>query len=71
MSNNEPESDKPFLIDPPSQQKTSSKPSVVTTLPSVVTMCLAPCDMCTGEYIDITYSFRMRCCCTCHSTRED
>jgi hypothetical protein len=39
----------------------------VKTLPSVVTRCLAPCNVCTGEYIDVTYSFRMRCCCHCHS----
>jgi hypothetical protein len=42
---------------------------VVETLPSVVTVCLAPCNICTGEYIDITSSYRMRCCCRCHDNK--
>jgi hypothetical protein len=71
MNNNNSNRDKPFPIDPPTHQKTSPKPPAVTTLPSVVTICLAPCDKCTGEYIDSTYSFRMRCCCRCHNNKLD
>lgn len=44
---------------------------LVQTLPSVVTVCLAPCDICTQEYIDITHSFRMRCCCRCHKVDRE
>lgn len=38
----------------------------ITTLPTVVTMCLAPCTECCGEYIDSTSSFRIICHCTCN-----
>lgn len=50
-------------------QNKNAKP--VQTLPSVVTVCLAPCDICTQEYIDVTHSFRMRCCCRCHDNEVD
>jgi hypothetical protein len=50
-------------------QNKNAKP--VQTLPSVVTVCLAPCDICTQEYIDVTHSFRMRCCCRCHNNKVD
>ncbi|CAN5532543.1 hypothetical protein BH18THE2_BH18THE2_26250 [soil metagenome] len=39
-------------------------------LPVVVTMCLAPHEECTGEYIDTTHSFRLRCFCECHLNRK-
>ena len=45
---------------------TSHKARAVKTLPAVVTVCLAPCHVCTGEYIDATLSFRLRCLCPCH-----
>ena len=35
-------------------------------LPVVVTVCLAPHEQCTGEYIDTTHSFRLQCYCECH-----
>ena len=38
---------------------------LIEPLPSVVTMCLASCDLCTGEYVDTTHSFRLRCLCKC------
>jgi hypothetical protein len=44
----------------------SDKANVVKTLPAVVTICLAPCNLCSGEYVDITHSFRLRCLCPCH-----
>jgi hypothetical protein len=37
----------------------------VIILPSVVTTCLAPHDQCTGEFIDTTHSFRLKCLCQC------
>lgn len=39
-------------------------------LPVFVTMCLAPHEECTGEYIDTTHSFRLRCFCECHLNRR-
>jgi hypothetical protein len=59
--------DRPFLVDPTVLGETPSlTPSTVDRLPSMVIVCLAPCDRCTGEYRDITSSYRMRCCCHCH-----
>ena len=47
-------------------QSISHNARVVKTLPAVVTVCLAPCNLCTGEYIDTTLSFRLSCLCPCH-----
>jgi hypothetical protein len=44
-------------------RKKNAKP--IQTLPSVVTVCLASCDLCTGEYVNTTHSFRLRCLCKC------
>ena len=41
----------------------------IQTLHSAVTICLGSCTSCTGEYIDITHSFKMNCLCNCHSTK--
>jgi hypothetical protein len=38
-------------------------------LPVVVTVCLAPHEQCTGEYIDTTHSFQLQCYCECHPNR--
>ncbi len=46
-----------------SYDKSESKQ--ITTLPVVVTICLASCSECCGEYIDSTSSFRICCLCPC------
>src|SRR6266487_3730972 len=46
-----------------SDDKSESKQ--ITTLPAVVTLCLASCSECCGEYIDSTSSFRICCLCPC------
>jgi hypothetical protein len=47
------------------------KPFEVETLPSVVTNCLAPCQICVGKYVDITHRFVLKCCCQCHNGNTD
>jgi hypothetical protein len=47
------------------------KQSKTETLPNMVTICLAPCSLCVGEYVDITNRFILRCCCPCHHNRVD
>jgi hypothetical protein len=49
----------------PSRDIGNENHKAVETLPSVVTICLASCDLCTDEYIDTTHSFRLKCLCTC------
>ena len=44
----------------------SHKAKAVKTLLAVVTVCPAPCNLCIGEYVDATHSFRLRCLCPCH-----
>ena len=46
-----------------SDDKSESKQ--ITTLPAAVTICLASCSECCGEYIDSTSSFRICCLCPC------
>ena len=43
----------------------------VKTLPSVVTICLVACDLCTDEYIDTNLFIQKRCCCPCHSNNNE
>ena len=80
MSNNEAESDKAFPRHGENYHATDRtvkkeiqnlRPLAVTTLPSMVTICLAPCSLCTGDYVDVTHSFRLRCCCPCHNNGAD
>lgn len=55
--------DKDFIPDDNNETK---KLNQIITLPSVVTVCLAPHDKCLGFYVDTTKSFRLRCRCPCH-----
>lgn len=32
--------------------------------------CLAPHNLCTGEYHDFTGAYRIRCACTCHTKKS-
>jgi hypothetical protein len=73
MENRDAESHKPFFVKNKEEAEIENPkyPNEVTTLPSIVTICLAPCANCSGEYIDITNSFRLRCCCPCHTNKRD
>jgi hypothetical protein len=69
MNNSAIESHKPFAADATKaniEKETTKQPIKTTTLPSIVTICLAGCGICTGDYIDVTVSFRLRCC-PCHN----
>jgi hypothetical protein len=60
MNNSTSDQNKYFYKENQEIQKSSLK-----TLPTMITICLAPCDLCTGEYVDSMHSFRLRCLCPC------